>query len=45
MKTCKGKLIWLSKEREWLREDHVLTFLECCISECISLDGRCEGYL
>jgi hypothetical protein len=23
----------------------VLTFLECCISECISLDGRCEGYL
>ena len=40
-----GRWIWLSKEREWLREDHVLTFLECCISECISLDGRCEGYL
>ena len=35
-----GRWIWLSKEREWLREDHVLTFLECCISECISLDGE-----
>jgi hypothetical protein len=39
-----GLWIWLSKEKEWLREDLVRTFLGCYISGCISLGGCCEGY-